>query len=67
MTKRVITKAYPDEIGMTDGVRTYCASATPCYLVTYDDYSGYFPVSDCTIIDESDDCCNVPNCKSCYE
>jgi hypothetical protein len=57
--RKVVTKAYPSEIGYTTAERTYACSAAPVYFVCYpaipgyiqaDDYWGYFPVSDCTLV-----------------
>lgn len=53
----IVTKAYPKEIGYTDGKRVYCCSATPCHFVYYpegdiitpDTYAGYFDVDTCTL------------------
>lgn len=46
------TEVEYDVIGITDGVRTFCCSATPCYYVEVPEfeYEGYFKVSDLIVM-----------------
>lgn len=57
---KVKTKAYPEQVGYTDAVKTYACSLTPAYFIVYpeisnritpDDYWGFFEVSDCELLE----------------